>query len=99
MGREMGGDTCGGTDERHGVDRHDPSVHAEGYRTTVLVLQGELDYRVPATQGLELYGVLKARGVPARLVHYPDENHWVLKPRNSLHWYGEFLGWLRRHLG
>ncbi len=51
------------------------------------------------TQGLAWYGMLKARGVEARLVHYPDENHWILKPQNSLHWYGEVLGWLDRHLG
>ena len=50
------------------------------------------------TQGLELYGVLKAKGIEARLVYYPDENHWILKPRNSIHWYGEVLGWLERYL-
>jgi len=50
------------------------------------------------TQGLELYGILQDRGVPSRLVYYPDEAHWILKPQNSLHWYGEFLGWLERHL-
>ena len=99
MGREMGGEPWGGPEGRRGLDRNDPSVHPEGYRTPVLVVHGELDYRVPVSQALEMYGVLKARGVPARLVHYPDENHWILKPRNSLHWYGEFLGWLRRHLG
>jgi dipeptidyl aminopeptidase/acylaminoacyl peptidase len=99
MGRELGGQPWDGPDARRALDRNDPSAHAEGYRTPVLVIHGELDYRVPVAQGLELYGVLKAKGVPARLVHYPDENHWVLKPRNSLHWYGEFLGWLRRYLG
>ena len=52
-----------------------------------------------AEHGLELYGILKAKGVEARLVYYPDENHWILKPQNSLHWFGEFLGWLKRHLG
>ena len=50
------------------------------------------------TQGLELYGILKAKGVEARLVYYPDEGHWILKPQNSLHWYGEVLGWLERYL-
>jgi hypothetical protein len=48
------------------------------------------------TQGLECYGVLKAKGVPARLVYFPDENHWVLKPRNSLLWYREVHAWLAR---
>jgi len=45
-----------------------------------------------------LYGILRGKGVPARLVYYPDEGHWILKPQNSLHWHGEFLGWLQRWL-
>ena len=65
----------------------------------MLVLHGERDFRVPVTQGLELYGVLTAKGIPARLVYYPDENHWILKPQNSKHWYGEVLGWLKKYLG
>ncbi len=81
------------------VDRWSPSIHASGYTTPTLVIHGEKDYRVPVTQGLELYGVLKAKGVEARMVYYPDENHWILSPQNSIHWYGEFLGWLDRFLG
>jgi dipeptidyl aminopeptidase/acylaminoacyl peptidase len=81
------------------VERWSPAAHAAGYATPTLVVHGERDYRVPVTQGLELYGVLKAKGVEARLVYYPDENHWILSSANSLHWYGEVLGWLARHLG
>jgi dipeptidyl aminopeptidase/acylaminoacyl peptidase len=62
------------------------------------VIHGERDYRVPHTQGLELYGVLKAKGVPARLLFYPGENHWILSPQASLHWYGEFARWLELYL-
>ena len=58
----------------------------------------ERDFRVPATQGLEFYGTLTAKGVPARLVYYPDENHWILKGQNSKHWYGEVLAWLAKYL-
>lgn len=76
----------------------DPARFAHGYATPTLVVHGELDYRVPVTHGLELYGILKAKGVEARLVYYPDENHWILKPQNSLHWYSEYRGWLRRFL-
>ncbi len=86
-------------EDRVVVERWSPAAHAAGYSTPTLVIHGELDYRVPLTQGLELYGVLRAKGVPARLVYYPNENHWILKPRNSLHWYGEVLGWLERWLG
>lgn len=75
-----------------------PNRHAAGYSTPTLVVHGERDFRVPVSQGLELYGILQAKGVEARLVYYPDENHWVLSPANSIHWYGEVLGWLARHL-
>jgi dipeptidyl aminopeptidase/acylaminoacyl peptidase len=97
MSREVGGEPWK-TDGLAQMSRWDPARHASGLSTPLLVIHGANDYRVPDTQGLELYGVLRAKGIPARLVHYPDENHWILKPRNSLHWYGEFLGWLARHL-
>ncbi len=80
------------------VERWSPHRYSAAFRTPMLVLHGERDFRVPVTQGLELYGVLTAKGVPARLVAYPDENHWVLKPQNSKHWYGEVLAWLERWL-
>jgi dipeptidyl aminopeptidase/acylaminoacyl peptidase len=85
-------------EDRAAVERWSPSSEAPGYETPTLVIHGATDGRVPATQGLELYGVLVAKGVPARLVHYPNENHWILSRTNSIHWYGEFLGWLERWL-
>jgi dipeptidyl aminopeptidase/acylaminoacyl peptidase len=80
------------------IDRWNPARHAHGYQTPTLVVHGERDYRVPVTQGLALYNVLRAKGVAARLVYFPDENHWVLKPRNSVFWYGQVLDWLDRFL-
>ncbi|MEO8849278.1 MAG: S9 family peptidase [Casimicrobiaceae bacterium] len=65
--------------------------------TPTLVMHGELDYRVPAAQGLQYYNTLKAKDVDARLVYFPDENHWILKPQNSRLWYREFFAWLRRY--
>ncbi len=72
------------------------SPHASAGRmaTPTLVVHGALDYRVPDCNGLAYYNTLKARGVPARLLWFPDENHWILKPRNSLQWYREVLAWL-----
>ncbi len=67
--------------------------------TPMLVIHGEKDYRVPVTQALECYGMLQSKGVPARLLYYPDENHWILKPQNSLRWYREVDDWLSRWLG
>ena len=86
-------------EDRERVDVWSPSAHAAGYSTPTLVIHGEKDYRVPVTQGLEFYGMLRGKGVEARLVYYPDENHWILSPQNSIHWYGEFIGWLDRFLG
>jgi len=86
-------------DDLEAVRRWSPTDALAAAATPTLVIHGEQDYRVVVTQGLELYGILKAKGVEARLVYYPDEGHWILKPQNSLHWYGEFLGWLERYLG
>ena len=57
---------------------------------------GEPNYRVPYYEGLEYYSALRAKGIAARLVVYPDENHWILKPQNSRLWYREFFAWLKR---
>lgn len=93
--RAMGGEPW---DNLEGLDRYNPMRHAKGFGTPMLVLHGERDFRVPYTQGLAVYNVYKAMGLPARLVVYPDENHWVLKPQNSIHWYGEVFDWLKRWL-
>jgi dipeptidyl aminopeptidase/acylaminoacyl peptidase len=84
-------------DDMAQVHRQSPHAHAAGMRTPTLVIHGALDYRVPDAQGLAYYNTLKARGVDARLLWFPDENHWILKPRNSQQWYGEFFDWLRAH--
>jgi dipeptidyl aminopeptidase/acylaminoacyl peptidase len=74
-----------------------PSTFVANMRTPTLVIHGALDYRVPDQQGLAYYNTLKAKGVDSRLLWFPDENHWILKPRNSKLWYGEFFDWLKRH--
>lgn len=78
------------------IDRWSPNRFASGFTTPTLVVHGERDYRVPVTQGLELYGVLQAKGVPSRLLVYQDENHWVLKPQSARLWWNEVFGWLER---
>lgn len=79
------------------VQAQSPSHYVSAMHTPTLVIHGALDYRVPDQQGLAYYNTLKAKGVDARLLWYPDENHWVLKPRNSQLWYREFFDWLQRH--
>jgi dipeptidyl aminopeptidase/acylaminoacyl peptidase len=80
--------------KKHGAQS--PHTYASNMKTPTLVIHGELDYRVPYYEGLEYYNTLRAKGIPARLVVYPDENHWILKPQNSRLWYNEFFAWLRR---
>jgi len=94
--RAMGGELWANVDA---LDRWNPLRHAAGFRTPMLVLHGMKDFRVPHAQGLQIYNVYRARGLPARLVVYPGENHWILSRANSLNWYGEVLGWLDRWLG
>lgn len=68
------------------------------FRTPTLVIDGELDFRVPYSQDLEFFTALQRQGVPSRLVIFPDEGHWILKPQNSKFWYQTFLGWLAKYL-
>jgi len=68
------------------------------FKTPTLVIDGELDFRVPYTQSLELFNTLQRQGVPSKLVIFPDEGHWVLKPQNSRFWYKTFLDWLATYL-
>jgi dipeptidyl aminopeptidase/acylaminoacyl peptidase len=86
-------------DDMAQVHAQSPHAFAAGMATPTLVIHGALDYRVPDAQGLAYYNTLKARDVDARLLWFPDENHWILKPRNSKLWYGEFFAWLARHGG
>jgi dipeptidyl aminopeptidase/acylaminoacyl peptidase len=74
-----------------------PHYYARQFRTPALISHGELDYRVPVTGSLRYYGVLKRMGIPARLLYFPDENHWINKPLNSRLWYQEILGWLEKY--
>lgn len=86
-------------EDMEAVLRWSPLAHTAAMTTPTLVIHGELDYRVVVTQGLTLYGILKQKGVDARLIYYPDEGHWIEKPQNSIHWYGEFMAWLERYIG
>ena len=68
------------------------------FKTPTLVIAGERDYRVPYTQSLELYSALQRQGVPSKLVVFPDEGHWILKPQNAQFWYKTFLDWIGTYL-
>jgi dipeptidyl aminopeptidase/acylaminoacyl peptidase len=75
-------------------ERWNPVNHVTAWKTPMLVIHGEKDFRIPYTQGLAAFTALQRREIPSRLVIFPDENHWILKPQNSLQWHREVLGWL-----
>jgi dipeptidyl aminopeptidase/acylaminoacyl peptidase len=79
-------------------EKFNPSAHVLKWRTPMLVIQGEQDFRVPDTQGIATFTALQRRGIRSRLLYFPDENHWVLKPANSLQWHRTVIGWLDEFL-
>ena len=79
-------------------ERWSPHNFAGNFNTPTLVTAGELDYRVPYTESLQLYTALQRRNVPSKLLMFPDEGHWILKPQNSKLWYNTVLDWLNKYL-
>ncbi len=84
-------------EQRKVFEAGSPHFGAANFATPTLVLHGQKDLRVPVNHGFELYHALLQKGVPTRLVYFPDENHWVLKAQNSLVWYREVKRWLEEH--
>ncbi len=77
-------------------EKHNPVSHVTSWRTPMLVIHGQLDFRVPYAQGLSAFTALQRRGIESRLLIFPDENHWILKPQNSTQWHNEVLAWLAK---
>jgi dipeptidyl aminopeptidase/acylaminoacyl peptidase len=75
-----------------------PHLSAKNFKTPTLVVHGELDYRVPVGEGLQLFSTLQRKGVPSKLLYYPDEGHWILKPQNSELWYKTVIDWFDQWL-
>ncbi|MDQ3710607.1 MAG: S9 family peptidase [Acidobacteriota bacterium] len=75
-----------------------PHKFAAKFKTPTLVTQGEIDYRVPVDQSLQLYTALQLNNTDSKLIVFPDEGHWILKPQNSEFWYGQVLGWFEKYL-
>jgi dipeptidyl aminopeptidase/acylaminoacyl peptidase len=80
-------------------EKWNPVNYVTAWKTPQLVITSEKDFRIPYTQGIAAFTALQRRNIPSRLLIFPDENHWVLKPRNSVQWYDEVLGWTRRWIG
>ena len=84
--------------------RHDaftkfsPSHYVNRWDTPLMIIQGNIDFRVPYEQGQGAFQAAKLRGLKSKFLYFPDENHWVLKPQNSLVWQREFFNWLKETL-
>jgi len=79
-------------------DRYAAVSHVKQWKTPTLIIHGEQDYRCPVSEGLNLFEALQYHGVTSELLIFPDENHWILKPRNIVAWYDALLGFIGRHL-
>lgn len=91
----------GGTpyDVPKNIEKFNPVNHIAKWRVPMLVVQGEKDYRVPVDQGLSTFTALQRKGIESKLLYFPDENHWVLKPQNSILWHDTVNAWLKQHIG
>ena len=78
-------------------ETHNPVAHVESWKVPMLVIHGQRDYRIPVEQGIAAFTALQRRGIESRFLYFPDENHWILKPQNSVQWHAEVNDWLRRH--
>ncbi|MBV8201574.1 MAG: S9 family peptidase, partial [Acidobacteria bacterium] len=80
-------------------EKWNPARFVDRWRTPMLVIHGSLDYRIPVTQGLGAFTALQRRGIPSELLNFPEENHWVVKPADSLLWHQTVLSWMGRWIG
>jgi dipeptidyl aminopeptidase/acylaminoacyl peptidase len=93
----------GGTlwENPEGYEKWNPAAAAylKSWATPHLIIHNELDYRLPISEGLAPFNVLQTKGIPSKFLTFPDENHWVLKPENSLVWHREVLDWINKYSG
>ncbi len=80
------------------LERNSPHMAAGNFNTPTLIIHGQRDLRVPVNHAMELFNTLQVRGVPSEFVYFPDENHWILKPQNSLFWYETKRKWLEKYV-
>ncbi|NGY04426.1 S9 family peptidase [Solimonas terrae] len=91
----------GGTqyDDPAKFEEFNPVNYVKNWKTPMLIVHSEKDYRIPVEQGIAAFTALQRRGIPSELLVFPDENHWVLKPQNSVQWHETVQAWLQRWIG
>lgn len=84
--------------KRDSYEKHSPHRFAKNFKTPMLIIHNDLDFRVPVAEGFQMFTTLQRLGVPSKMINFPDEGHWVLKPQNSQFWHKEVFGWLAKYV-
>jgi dipeptidyl aminopeptidase/acylaminoacyl peptidase len=84
-------------DKREAFEKFSPHRYADKFQTPMLIIHNDLDFRVPVSEGLQLFNTLQRKGIPSKLINFPDEGHWVSKPKNSEYWHKEVFAWLAKY--
>jgi len=92
-------DYYGKPDSQNPFRKWSPSLSAKNFKTPTLVIHGQLDYRLDVSEGFQLFDTLQLLGVPSKMLYFPDEGHWVLKPQNSQLWYRTVNDWVDQWTG
>ncbi|MCS3745941.1 dipeptidyl aminopeptidase/acylaminoacyl peptidase [Xanthomonas arboricola] len=82
-----------------GYEKFNPVLHVDKWKVPMLVIHGQQDFRIPVEQGLAAFTALQRKGIDSKFLYFPDENHWVLKPDNSVLWHDTVNAWLKQHIG
>lgn len=82
---------------RESYEKHSPHKYAKNFKTPMLIIHNDLDFRCPVSEGHQLFTTLQRLGIPSKFINFPDEGHWVLKPANSRHWHNEIYAWLKQY--
>jgi len=93
---EQGGNAI---DKAANYEKFNPVNHVKQWRVPMLVVHGQQDFRIPVEQGIGVFTALQRQGIPSQFLYFPDENHWVLKPANSVQWHDTVNAWLKRYIG
>ena len=83
---------------RESYDKFSPHKKAANFKTPMLIIHNDLDFRVPVSEGQQLFTTLQRLKIPAKFINFPDEGHWVLKPKNSEFWHKEVFAWLAKYV-
>lgn len=93
---EQGGNAI---DKAANYEKFNPVNHVKNWRVPMLVVHGQQDFRIPVEQGIGVFTALQRQGIPSQFLYFPDENHWVLKPANSVQWHDTVNAWLKQYIG